>query len=106
VAYHRPGDKAVTSLRAAADKIGGNEGRYLKMLLLTGKRKSALGLYALERWRTFCPEGTLGELPAECGQFAREYFVRRPRSNIWVWIGALPKPTRTALWKKRIKNYL
>ena len=56
--------------------------------------------------QTLCPEGTLGELPAECDQFAREYFVRRPRSNIWVSIGALPKPTRTALWKKRIKNSL
>jgi integrase len=43
----KPADKAITSLWAAADKIGGNEGRYLKMLLLTGKRKSAL---ALMRW--------------------------------------------------------
>lgn len=56
--------------------------------------------------QTLCPERTLGELPAECDQFAREYFVRRPRSNIWVWIGALPKSTRTALWEKRIKNNL
>jgi integrase len=43
----KPGDKAVTSLWAAADKLGGNEGRYLKMMLLTGKRKSAL---ANMRW--------------------------------------------------------
>jgi integrase len=43
----KPADKAVTALWGAADKIGGNEGRYLKLLLLTGKRKSAL---ASMRW--------------------------------------------------------
>jgi integrase len=43
----KPADKAITSLWAAADKIGSNEGRYVKMLLLTGKRKSAL---ASMRW--------------------------------------------------------
>jgi integrase len=40
-------DKAVVALWKAADKIGGNEGRYLKVLLLTGKRRSAL---AKMRW--------------------------------------------------------
>jgi integrase len=43
----KPADKAITSLWAAADKIGGNEGKYIKLLLLTGKRKSAL---ASMRW--------------------------------------------------------
>jgi integrase len=43
----KPADKAITALWAAADEIGGNEGRYIKMLLLTGKRKSAL---ASMRW--------------------------------------------------------
>jgi integrase len=40
-------DKAVRALWKAADQIGGNEGRYLKMMLLIGKRKSAL---ATMRW--------------------------------------------------------
>ena len=36
-------DEAVKALWRAAEESGGNEERYLKMLLLTGKRKSALG---------------------------------------------------------------
>lgn len=40
-------DQAVTALWNAADKIDFNDGRYLKMLLLTGKRKTAL---ATMRW--------------------------------------------------------
>lgn len=40
-------DKAVKALWLAADEIGGDQGRYLKMMLLTGKRKSAL---ATMRW--------------------------------------------------------
>ena len=40
-------DKAIKAIWLAAERIGGDEGRYLKMLLLTGKRKSAL---AAMRW--------------------------------------------------------
>jgi integrase len=36
------GDKAITALWRAADELGGVEGQYLKILLLTGKRKGAL----------------------------------------------------------------
>jgi hypothetical protein len=38
----RTGDEAIRAIWAAADKIGGVEGQYLKVLLLTGKRKTAL----------------------------------------------------------------
>ncbi|MDP2410074.1 MAG: integrase arm-type DNA-binding domain-containing protein [Pseudolabrys sp.] len=37
-----PSDNAVKAIWSAAEKIGGTEGAYLKVLLLTGKRKSAL----------------------------------------------------------------
>jgi integrase len=40
-------DEAIVALWKAADEISGNEGRYLKMLLLIGKRKTAL---ASMRW--------------------------------------------------------
>ena len=46
-------DKAITAIWKAADEIGGNEGRYLKLLLLTGKRpwgrENGVGLGAM-RW--------------------------------------------------------
>jgi integrase len=35
-------DQAIRSIWSAADKLGGVEGQYLKVLLLTGKRKTAL----------------------------------------------------------------
>ena len=35
-------DKAIKALWSAADEIGGLEGRYLKVMILTGKRKTAL----------------------------------------------------------------
>jgi len=38
----RTGDEAIRAIWAAADKIGGVEGQYLKVLLLTGERKTAL----------------------------------------------------------------
>jgi integrase len=38
----RAGDEAIKQPWAAADKLGGIEGQYLKVLLLTGKRKTAL----------------------------------------------------------------
>lgn len=40
-------DKAIKALWAAADKLEANEARYLKLMLLTGKRKTAL---ASMRW--------------------------------------------------------
>jgi integrase len=36
------GDQAITALWRAANEIGGNEGKYLKAMILTGKRKSDL----------------------------------------------------------------
>jgi hypothetical protein len=38
----KAGDAAIKTLWSAADKLGGVEGQYLKVLLLTGKRKTAL----------------------------------------------------------------
>jgi len=36
------GDQAIKTLWLVADKLGGTDGKYLKLLLLTGKRKTAL----------------------------------------------------------------
>jgi integrase len=36
------GDQAITALWKAADEIGGHEGKYLKAMILTGKRRSDL----------------------------------------------------------------
>jgi integrase len=36
------GDQAIATIWAVADKLGGVEGQFLKVLLLTGKRKTAL----------------------------------------------------------------
>jgi integrase len=36
------GDNAIRALYRSADEIGGNDGRFIKLMLLTGKRKTAL----------------------------------------------------------------
>jgi integrase len=41
------GDEAIKTLWRCADQLGGNDGRYVKLMLLTGKRKTAL---ASMRW--------------------------------------------------------
>ena len=43
----KPGDAAIRALWRTADEIGGNGGRYVKLMVLTGKRKTAL---AAMRW--------------------------------------------------------
>ena len=40
-------DDELIAIWRAADAIGGSEGRFLKMLMLTGKRKGALAADAL-----------------------------------------------------------
>jgi integrase len=47
-------DAAIKRLWEAADKIGGNEGSYLRVMLLTGKRKTAL---LRMRWQEIEPDG-------------------------------------------------
>jgi integrase len=47
------GDDAIRSLWRCADQIGGMEGKYLKLMLLTGKRKTAL---ADMRWEHIEPD--------------------------------------------------
>jgi hypothetical protein len=49
---------------------------------------------------TFDPYG-IGPypLPRTLHQVGREYFARRPGSDIWVWFGDLPDATAKALWK-------
>jgi hypothetical protein len=51
---------------------------------------------------TLDPYGTQADLPERYQQVGREYFARRPGSDIWVWFGDLPTATSDALWKKRI----
>jgi integrase len=47
------GDDAIRSLWRCADQIGGMDGKYLKLMLLTGKRKTAL---AEMRWEHIEPD--------------------------------------------------
>jgi integrase len=47
------GDDAIRALWRCADEIGGTEGKYLKLMLLTGKRKTAL---ADMRWEQIEPD--------------------------------------------------
>jgi hypothetical protein len=47
---------------------------------------------------TLDPYGIYPELPEKSRQVGREYFARRPGSEIWVHFGDLPDKTREALW--------
>jgi hypothetical protein len=54
-------------------------------------------------WRyalTLDPYGVHPELPEEFQQVGREYFARRPGSDVWVWFGDLPEKARAALWEQ------
>jgi hypothetical protein len=54
-------------------------------------------------WRygqTMDPYGVDADLPDELQQVGREYFARRPRSDVWVSFHDLSDETREALWKK------
>jgi hypothetical protein len=44
------------------------------------------------------------EIPEECQQVGREYFVRSPGSDVWVWFGDLPERTREVLWERHHKK--
>jgi hypothetical protein len=48
--------------------------------------------------QTLDPYGIDPDLPEECQQVGREYFARRPGSDIWVWFGDLSEKTRDQLW--------
>jgi hypothetical protein len=50
--------------------------------------------------QTVDPYGLDPELPVECQQVGREYFVRSPGSDIWVWFGDLPSAMRDTLWER------
>lgn len=50
----KAGDRAMKSIWRAADDIGGERGRYVKMMLLTGKRRGAL---AAMRWEEVEADG-------------------------------------------------
>jgi hypothetical protein len=54
--------------------------------------------------QTLDPYGVDRELPAELQQIGRECFARSPGSDVWVWFGDLPEPTRDALWEKHGKT--
>ena len=71
----KPGDKAITSFWGAADEIGGNEGRYLKMMLLTGKRKTAL---ANMRWEQITDDW-FWEAPASDSKNKRLHAIPLPK---------------------------
>lgn|SRR5689334_21684509 len=49
---------------------------------------------------TFDPYGLKPDLPSEYQGASREYFARRPGSEIWVWFGDLPNETRTKLLER------
>ena len=72
------GDDAIKSLWSAADKIGGDGGRYLKAMLLLGKRKSAL---ADMQWSDIQPDtknGLFWDAP-ESGTNKRLHGVPLPK---------------------------
>ena len=46
------------------------------------------------------PYGDNPDLPEECRQVGRDYFVRSPGSDVWIWFGDLPDATWDRLWKK------
>ena len=50
--------------------------------------------------QTLDPYGVYHDLPEEYWQVGREYFVRSPGSDVWVWFGDLPDAIRSALWEK------
>ena len=56
----------------------------------------------VEWWyaQTLDPYGIDPDLPEELRQVGRDYFVRSPESDIWVWFGDLPEATWTALWER------
>jgi hypothetical protein len=49
--------------------------------------------------QTLDPYGVDPNLPEECHQIGRSYFVRSPDSDIWVSFYDLPEATCTALWE-------
>jgi integrase len=71
----KPADQAITSLWAAADKIGGNEGKYIKLLLLTGKRKTAL---AGMRWEEI-DDSWFWDAPASQSKNKRLHAIPLPK---------------------------
>jgi hypothetical protein len=46
------------------------------------------------------PYGVCPNLPEDCECVGREYWARRPSSDIWVVFGDLPEKTREALWDR------
>jgi hypothetical protein len=48
---------------------------------------------------TLDPYGVIPDLPEELQQVGREYFARRPGSDVWVHFGDLPDEVRKKLWK-------
>jgi hypothetical protein len=46
------------------------------------------------------PYGDCPDLPEECWQVGRDYFVRSPGSDVWIWFGDLPSATWDRLWKR------
>jgi hypothetical protein len=48
---------------------------------------------------TLDPYGVIPDLPEELQQVGREYFARRPGSEIWVNFCDLPDEVREKLWK-------
>jgi hypothetical protein len=49
--------------------------------------------------QTLDPYGVIPDLPKELQQVGREYFARRPGSDIWVHFGDLPDEVREKLRK-------
>jgi hypothetical protein len=49
--------------------------------------------------QTLDPYGMIPDLPEELQQVGREYFARRPGSDIWVHFGDLPDDVRRKLRK-------
>jgi hypothetical protein len=72
---------------------------------LDGRKREALLIdpaTAEVQWKfgqTLDPYGMIPDLPEELQQIGREYFARRPGSDVWVHFGDLPDHVREKLWK-------
>ena len=55
-------------------------------------------------WRGLDPYGVETDVPPELDCRSREWFARRPGSDIWVWSGDLPASTIKALRERRPRS--
>ena len=72
-----------------------------RMRLEAGRRVDPATAEVFFNWgQTFDPYGEDPDLPEDCRQIGRNYFARKPESDIGVSFGDLPEATVEALWER------